>query len=152
MIVCILRSAEGESFTLCKLRRHHIEIFTSTFPNQLGSFFRRSFSHVHLVSSVWFAGSVVSRWRFSAVVAFLFIQQASIPQGSRVEIRMSRESRAALALSYIAMLLGKTFNLGLCAKIGALWRLFLFNFLFKHESLVLVFLSCKLTWTIVSMA
>ena len=35
----------------------------------------------------------------SVVVAFLLIQQASIPQGSRVEIRVSRESRAALALS-----------------------------------------------------
>ena len=62
------------------------------------------FKHLFLTSTLFpqygLPGSVVSWWRFSAVVvAFLLIQQASIPQGSRVEIRVSRESRAALALS-----------------------------------------------------
>lgn len=67
----------------------------------LDHFFKK---HLFLTSTLFpqygSPGSVVSWWRFSAVVvAFLLIQQASIPQGSRVEIRVSRESRAALALS-----------------------------------------------------
>lgn len=99
-------------------------------------------------------GSVVSWWRFSVVVAFLLIQQASILQCSRVEIRMSRksESAPALALSEIAMPLGKAFNSGSYAKIMALWRLFCLTSHSNMNQLVLVLLVCDITGTIVFMA
>ena len=131
--------------------------FPSTFSNRLGSFLKTSCSHTPFPQS-GLPGSVVSWWRFFVVVAaaFLLIQQACILWCSRVKIRIGGKARnpkavLALALSEIAMSLGKAFNLVLYAKIMASWTLF---YLTSHSNTnqLVVFWVCNITQTIVFLA